>query len=87
MSKTTSNTPEPIPQHIREWMLSLGYVHANEVADATSTVDRTRARWKTLKPIFFGNQPWYQLADIKRHLDERAAINASAGDDDKVVAL
>ena len=67
--------PVLIPEHIRAWMLQLGYVHDDEVEDATGTVIRTRKRWKPLKPVYFGNEPWYQLADIKRHLDERAAIN------------
>jgi len=64
-----------IPEHIRSWMHQIGYVHDMEVQEATSTVIRTRKRWKPLKPVYFGNEPWYQLADIKRHLDERAAIN------------
>ena len=65
----------PMSEPIRSWMEDLGYVHDNEVQEATSTVIRTRKRWKPLKPVYFGNEPWYQLADIKRHLDERAAIN------------
>lgn len=72
---TTKKQPVPIPEQIRSWMLQLEYVHDMEVEDATSTVMRTRKRWKPLKPVYFGNEPWYQLADIKRHLDERAAIN------------
>ena len=72
---STKKHPVPIPEHIRSWMLHLGYVHDMEVQEATSTIPRTRARWKNLIPVYFGNEPWYQLADIKRHLDERAAIN------------
>lgn len=67
--------PVPISEQTRSWMLQLGYVHDMEVEEATSTVIRTRKRWKPLKPVYFGNESWYQLADIKRHLDERAAIN------------
>ncbi len=73
MSKEKNSIP--IPEHIRSWMLHLGYVYDMEVQEATSTAQRTRARWKTLQPVYFGNEPWYQLADIKRHLDELAAIN------------
>ena len=76
--------PVPVPKYIRDWMREIGYVHDMEVEEATSTVSRTRARWKPLKPVYFGNEPWYQLADIKRHLDERAAINVQ---DDELVAL
>ncbi len=76
--------PVSIPEHIRSWMLQLGYVHDMEVEEATSTVIRTRKRWKPLKPVYFGNEPWYQLADIKRHLDERAAINEQ---NDELVSL
>lgn len=67
--------PQGIDEGIREWMLGLGYVHDSEVEKATNTVFRTRARWKPLRPVYFGKEPYYQLADIKRHLDERAAIN------------
>ena len=75
---------EAIPQHIRDWMLGLGYVHDSEVAEATSTAPRTRARWKPLRPVYFGKEAWYQLDDIKRHLDERAASKDYDDDDDMV---
>jgi len=81
---STENQPQGIPEYIRQWMLKLGYVHDSEVEKATSTVTRTRARWKPLRPVYFGNEPWYQLTDIKRHLDERAAINEH---DDDLVSL
>ena len=79
------NLHQGIPEEIREWMLELGYVHDSEVEKATSTVSRTRARWRPLRPVYFGKEPYYQLADIKRHLDERAAINVI--DDDDLVCL
>jgi hypothetical protein len=78
------NPSQGIPQHIRDWMLQLGYVHDSEVEGATSTAPRTRARWKPLRPVYFGKEAWYQLSDIKRHLDERAAINEQ---NDELVSL
>ena len=77
--------PQGIDEGIREWMLGLGYVHDSEVEKATNTVIRTRARWKPLRPVYFGKEPYYQLADIKRHLDERAKTSRS--DDDEFVCL
>lgn len=79
-AKQTKQEPTPIAEHIRSWMLHLGYVHDMEVEEATSTVIRTRKRWKPLIPVYFGNEPWYQLTDIKRHLDERAAMNEHTDD-------
>lgn len=78
------NPPQAIPQHIRDWMLQLGYVHDSEVEEATSTAPRTRARWKPLRPVYFGNEAWYQLSDIKRHLDDRASIHV---ENDEFVSL
>jgi hypothetical protein len=37
-TKQTNQEPTPIPEHIRSWMLQLGYVHDMEVEEATSTV-------------------------------------------------
>ena len=79
-----TNQPQGIPQHIRDWMLQLGYVHDSEVEEATSTAPRTRARWTPLRPVYFGKEAWYQLSDIKRHLNERAAINDH---DNEVITL
>jgi hypothetical protein len=81
---TAESQPQGTHEDIREWMLKLGYVHDSEVEKATSTVFRTRARWKPLRPVYFGKEPYYQLADIKRHLDERAAINEHT---DELVSL
>lgn len=77
----SNNRPQGVSQRIRDWMLQLGYVHDSEVQEATSTAPRTRARWKPLRPVYFGKEAWYQLSDIKRHLDERAASNESNDDD------
>jgi hypothetical protein len=81
---TTKNQSQGIPQHIRDWMLQLGYVHDSEVQEATSTAPRTRARWKPLRPVYFGKEAWYQLSDIKRHLNERAATTEQ---NDELVSL
>jgi len=79
------NESQGVSQRIRDWMLQLGYVHDSEVEEATSTAPRTRARWRPLRPVYFGKEAWYRLAEIKRHLDERAASNES--DDDDMVCL
>lgn len=82
---TEKNSSQAIPQRIKDWMLQLGYVHDSEVEEATSTAPRTRARWRPLRPVYFGKEAWYRLDEIKRHLDGRAASNES--DDDDLVCL
>ena len=81
----SENESQGVSQRIRDWMLQLGYVHDSEVEEATSTAPRTRARWRPLRPVYFGKEAWYPLSEIKRHLDERAASNDS--DDDDMVCL
>lgn len=68
MSKQ-SNSGVPLPAHIREWMLSIGYVSEQDMQDATCASHRSRARWKSLKPVLFGNHAYYRLIDVKRHMD------------------
>jgi hypothetical protein len=63
---------EATTEAIRAWMRDIGFVHASEIEEATSTVSRTRARWKSLRPVYFGKEAYYRLTDIKRHLDSRA---------------
>ncbi len=74
---TTENQRPGIPSHIKAWMLELGFVHDSDVEKATSTAPRTRARWKPLRPVYFGKEAWYQLSDIKRHLNESALNNSN----------
>lgn len=69
---------------VREWMRSLGYVHETEIQHATSTTPRSRLRWKSPRGVMFGNEKWYSLDEVKRHLDARASF---VEEDEKPVVL
>ena len=71
-TSTKKDHPEiNIDQGVRAWMLSIGYVHESEIEHATSTLPRSRARWKSPAGVMFGNEKWYPLSEIKRHLEAR----------------
>jgi hypothetical protein len=68
-----TDSPIRIDSGVRAWMLKLGYVHESELEEATSTTPRSRRRWKSPAYVTFGNERWYPLAEIKHHLEARAA--------------
>lgn len=70
--KTVISQDCSMPPNIRESMLRIGYVHESEIEVMTSTTPRTRARWSDLKGVMFGNEKWYPLSEVKRHLDAKA---------------
>ena len=63
-----------IRDDVRAWMRSIGFVHGDEIEEATGTSPRSRQRWP-LKPVYFGNEPWYRIKDVKATLDARADAN------------
>jgi hypothetical protein len=65
--------PINIDPRVRDWMRSIGYVHETEIQHATSTTPRSRTRWKSPRHVQFGNEYWYPLDEVKRHLDACAA--------------
>ena len=73
-----------MPPGVLEWMHSLGYVHETEIETATSTTSRSRTRWKSPRGVMFGNEKWYPLDEVKRHLDARASFT---DEDDRPVVL
>ena len=62
-----------MPSAILELMHRIGYLHETEIETATSTTPRSRARWKSPRGVMFGNEKWYPLDEVRRHLDARAA--------------
>ena len=73
-----------MPPGVLELMHRIGYVHENEIEIATSTTTRSRARWKSPRGVMFGNEKWYPLDEVKRHLDARAAFT---DEDDRPAVL
>jgi hypothetical protein len=67
-----------------QWMRNIGFIHSSDVEEWTSTVSRTRARWKSLRPVYFGKEAFYRLSDIKRHLEIKADQNM---DTEEMVSL
>ena len=65
---------EGMPPQVLDLMHRIGYVHESEIEVATSTTNRSRARWKSPRGVMFGNEKWYPLDEVKRHLDARAAF-------------
>ena len=65
--------PYGVAEHVRLFMLELGYIHETDLQEATSTSPRTRARWRPPRGLLFGNEKWYALDEVKRHLEARAA--------------
>lgn len=51
---------------------------------AASTTSRSRTRWKSPRGVMFGNEKWYPLDEVKRHLDARASYT---DEDDRPVVL
>lgn len=78
--KDDTDHPINIDEGVREWMRSLGYVHDSEVQHASSTTPRTRARWRSLRGVQFGNERWYPLDEVRRHLDALADDGSDTGD-------
>jgi hypothetical protein len=77
--------PPNVPaENTPSWMRNIGFIHASDVEEWTSTVSRTRARWKSLRPVYFGKEAYYRLSDIKRHLDIKADQNM---DTEELVSL
>ena len=76
--------PDAPPETTPQWMRNIGFVHSSDVEEWTSTVSRTRARWKSLRPVYFGKEAYYRLSDIKRHLDIKADQNM---DTEEMVSL
>jgi len=64
-----------MPPGVLEVMHRIGYVHESEVELATSTTNRSRARWKSPRGVMFGNEKWYPLEEIRHHLDARSAFS------------
>jgi hypothetical protein len=78
--------PAGMPAEVLELMHRIGYMHETEIQTASSTTPRTRARWKSPRRVMFGNEPWYPLDEVKRHLDARAA-GVDDDDDRRPAAL
>ena len=62
---------KPIPKEVLETMHNLGFLHDSEVALLTGTSERTRARWLDPPSIMFGNERWWPLVAIKKHLEAK----------------
>lgn len=73
-----------MPPGVLELMHRIGYIHETEIEIATSTTPRSRARWKSPRGVMFGNEKWYPLDEVKRHLDARATFT---DDDDRPPVL
>ena len=67
-----------IRDDVRQWLRGLGFVHADEIEEASGTSPRSRQRW-ALRPVYFGNEPYYRLRDVKAHLDSRADAAMDSG--------
>ena len=84
-SAARAGLPPDVPAETTpQWMRNIGFIHASDVEEWTSTVSRTRARWKSLCPVYFGKEAYYRLSDIKRHLDIKADQNM---DTEELVSL
>ena len=84
-SAARAGLPPDVPTETTpQWMRNIGFIHASDVEEWTSTVSRTRARWKSLRPVYFGKEAYYRLSDIKRHLDIKADQNM---DTEELVSL
>ena len=84
-SASHGELPPDVPAETTpQWMRNIGFIHASDVEEWTSTVSRTRARWKSLRPVYFGKEAYYRLSDIKRHLDIKADQNM---DTEELVSL
>lgn len=70
-----SKSPEEsrMPSAILELFHRIGYLHETEIERASSTTPRSRTRWKSPRGVMFGNEKWYPIDEVKRHLDARAA--------------
>ena len=78
-----AETPDTWPA-VLDLMHRIGYVHETEIEIATSTTSRSRARWKSPRGVMFGNEKWYPLDEIRRHLDARATFT---DEDDRPAVL
>lgn len=69
MNKTTFETR---PSHVRQWMLDIGFIAEEELAEASRTSLRYRNKWPALKPVQLGLTRWYRLQDIRAYLNGKA---------------
>lgn len=65
-------TQDGISPDLLRLMHGIGYMHESEVEIVTSTTPRSRARWKSPRGVMFGNEKWFPIAEVKKHLDARA---------------
>lgn len=67
-----NKTLSTIPGDILKLMHSMGYMHESEVETATGTTAKSRSRWRSPKGVMFGNEKYFRMEEIKRHLDNRS---------------
>lgn len=76
-----------IPKDMLKLMHEIGYVHESEIEALSGTTSKSRARWRSPRGVMFGNQKWFQLEEIKKHLDAKLEEKSSGFPDVKVPIL